>query len=87
MLRLGKIRAVSYEEQTGSSKSGRQGASLEVWMDKATGCCELLGLQTQGLFAGDLLSSQSTVGERVEVLTSRFQVHKTVSGVYPRIAL
>lgn len=87
MLGLGKVRAVSYGEQTGSSQSGRQGASLEVWMDKAAACCELLGLQTSGLFAGDLLSSPSTAGERVEVLTSRFQVHKTESGVYPRIAL
>lgn len=86
-LGLGQIRAVDNGEQTGSSKSGQWVAILEVRMDKATACCELLGLQTPGLFAGDLLSSRSTTGEGVEVLTSRFQVHKTESGVYPRIAL
>lgn len=81
------MRAVDYGEQTGSSKSGQWVAILEVWMDKATACCELLGLQTPGLSAGDLLSSRSTTGKGVEVLTSRFQGHKTESGVYPRIAL
>lgn len=88
VLRLAKIPAVNYGEQTGSSKSGRQGDMLELCMVKATAWHTHLSLETTGHFC-KRLTKFSTCGRWGGGGSSPVSslVHKIESGVYPRIAL